>query len=210
MTRVVIVDYGTGNTSSIGRVLDHFRRPWVHSCEPSVVASASHLVLPGVGHGGQAMSALERSGMQDALEDAVLRRTTPVLGICLGMQLMTQFTEEGGRSCLGWFDLKTIELRPASTRLKVPNIGWHTVQSTFANGVLAGIDLPSEPFYFCHRYGVPVAHEGSVAATIEYGETYAAVLKRDNMIGVQFHPEKSQEAGLKLFQNFLRMRSGRV
>lgn len=205
MQSVVIVDYGTGNVSSVGRALASLGCDWVHSRDPEVVASASHLVLPGVGHGGHAMATLEESTLLAALNQAVQQRKVPVLGICLGMQLMTKRTEEGERACLGWFSHPTLELRPEDPRLKVPNIGWHTIAARTESTLLDGIELTRQPFYFCHRYGVPAAGEEDVAATYAYGAPYAAILQRDNLVGVQFHPEKSQEPGMRMLGNFLRM-----
>lgn len=210
MKQVVIIDYGTGNVSSIGRMLSDLAVPWSVSASPDDVASASHLILPGVGHGAHAMSVLEASGLVHALEEAVHGRKLPVLGICLGMQLMTSHTEEGGRRCLGWFGQETTEIRPGDTRLKVPNIGWHAVSPMPGAQILQGIDLGHEPFYFCHRFGVPVADGSDLGAVLEYGQPYAAVLQRDNMVGVQFHPEKSQEPGVRLFSNFLAMEGRNV
>lgn len=210
MQSVVIVDYGTGNVSSVGRALVGLGCRWVHSRDPQVVASASHIILPGVGHGGHAMATLEESALLAALTHAAHQRKVPVLGICLGMQLMTLSTQEGDRACLGWFDHETVELRPADTRLKVPNIGWHTIAACSHVALLDGIELPRQPFYFCHRYGIPSAGEVEVAATYAYGAPYAAILQRDNLIGVQFHPEKSQEPGIRMIENFLRMEPAHV
>lgn len=210
MQSVVIVDYGTGNVSSVGRALASLGRRWVHSRDPQVVASATHLILPGVGHGGHAMATLEESTLLAALTHAVHQRKAPVLGICLGMQLMTRRTEEGDRACLGWFAHDTVELRPEDARLKVPNIGWHTIAACGPSALLDGIELTREPFYFCHRYGVTAAGEREVAASYAYGAPYAAILQRDNLVGVQFHPEKSQEPGMRMLENFLRMEPARV
>lgn len=210
MQSVVIVDYGTGNVSSVGRALANLGCDWVHSRDPQAVLAASHLILPGVGHGGHAMATLEQSALSDALTEAVHRRKIPVLGICLGMQLMTARTEEGDRACLGWFDQATVELRPENSRLKVPNIGWHTIAGNGASALLEGIELDRQPFYFCHRYGIPASGQAEVAATYAYGAPYAAILHRENLVGVQFHPEKSQEPGLRMLRNFLRMEPAHV
>ena len=205
MQSVVIIDYGTGNVSSVGRALAALGCGWEHSRDPHVIVSASHLILPGVGHGGHAMATLEESTLLAVLTETVHTRRTPVLGICLGMQLMTARTEEGGRACLGWFDQDTVELRPEDSRLKVPNIGWHTIAACADSALLDGIELATQPFYFCHRYGIPAVGARDAAATYAYGTPYAAILQRDNLVGVQFHPEKSQEPGLRLLRNFLRM-----
>lgn len=205
MQFAAIVDYGTGNVSSIGRALAGAGHAWKHTRDPREILAASHLILPGVGHGGEAMGVLEASGMLDALNEAVHHRKVPVLGICLGMQLMTARTEEGGRDCLGWFPQETIELCPSDSRFKVPNMGWHAISGVRQDDLLAGIALADEPFYFCHRYGVTATIADDASAILDYGDRYVAVLRSGNIVGVQFHPEKSQEPGVALFRNFLAM-----
>jgi glutamine amidotransferase len=183
---------------------------WIHTKRASDLRAATHLLMPGVGHCAQAMHSMLTHGTADVLNELVMRTGVPVLGICLGMQLMTTSSEEGPIDCLGWFSQATLELKPAAKRLKVPNIGWHTLKSGASDPLLAGIDLAAEPFYFCHRYSVPIDDGQDVAAEMEYGVRHVAVLRRGNIIGVQFHPEKSQEPGVQLFRNFLAMRNSSV
>lgn len=200
---VVIIDYGTGNINSVGRTLDQIGCRWKLSSAPYQILSASHIILPGVGHAGQAMTNLKSSNILEALNEAVLVRKIPTLGICLGMQLMTRHTEEGSCDCLGWFTETTVELTPSISYLKVPNIGWHTITPRKRDPILSGIDIDRSPFYFCHRYGVHFHEEQYIVAELKYEDPYAAILRKENIIGVQFHPEKSQDSGVKLFQNFL-------
>lgn len=210
MSRIVIVDYGAGNILSVGRLLDAVGATWTLSADPATLSSASHLVMPGVGHGGAVMTHMRGTGLARMLADVVLGGGVPVLGICLGMQLMTRSTEEGGADCLSWFNASTVELRPATPGLKVPNMGWHLLADAVPDPLFDGIDLSAEPFYFCHRFGVVADSAESTRGWLEYGSRYAAVVRKGNVVGVQFHPEKSQEAGRKLMRNFLALGRARV
>ena len=204
---VAIVDYGTGNVHSVGRMLTSLGVQWVHTRESQILRSATHLMMPGVGHCSQAMRSLNETGTGEILRSLVFDSRIPVLGICLGMQLMTRSSEEGSTRCLGWFDADTVRIRPADCKtFKVPNIGWHAVRrvSPLAKA-FSGIDVGSQPFYFCHAYGVRAEDLADVSANFDYEVPYVAALERGNILGVQFHPEKSQEVGAALIGNFLSM-----
>ena len=207
MTTVAVVDYGTGNVHSVGRMLTDLGVEWVHTRQPDTLRAATHLLMPGVGHCGQAMSCLAASGTAELLSELVLRDGVPVLGICLGMQLMTRRSEEGPTRCLGWFEADTTRIAPMDRKtFKVPNIGWHAVLGfSPATRVFTAIDTASRPFYFCHAYGVRAAGVADASATFDYETGYVAALERDNIVGVQFHPEKSQDVGRALMGNFLKM-----
>lgn len=212
MTRVAVIDYGTGNVHSVGRMLTALGVQWEHTRDPGALAAATHLLMPGVGHCAQAMRTLSETGTIAVLEDLVLARGIPVLGICLGMQLMTRSSEEGETRCLGWFDAATLRIRPADREhFKVPNIGWHRVALTGnPSRAFAGIALDDMPFYFCHAYSVQEEGAADVSATFRYETPHVAAFERGNIVGVQFHPEKSQEAGAALIRNFLGMEAGDV
>lgn len=211
MTSVAIIDYGTGNVHSFGRLLSRSSVAWVHTRNEQQLRSATHLVMPGVGHCGRAMHALRANGTDAVLQELVVHCGVPILGICLGMQLMTNRSEEGATECLGWFDAETIRLAPFDTRrFKVPNMGWHGIDDVKSEPCLEGIELVTQPFYFCHGYGVLADDAPDTTATFSYERSYSACLRRGNILGVQFHPEKSQDAGLRLMQNFLGMETSRV
>lgn len=206
MTSVAIIDYGTGNVHSVGRMLTQLGVPWVYSRNAEELREATHLLMPGVGHCGTAMNTLRTNGTDRVLADLVLGSGVPVLGICLGMQLMTAHSEEGATDCLGWFDADTVRLAPVDKhKFKVPNMGWHLIDAVLSEPCFAGIQLASQPFYFCHGYGVHANDSVATAATFSYERSYSACLRRGNILGVQFHPEKSQDAGVTLMRNFLRM-----
>jgi len=207
---VSVFDYGSGNVGSIGRMLDQLQCPWLLSSEGSVIANCTHLILPGVGHGGQAMKRLRSSPGFTTLLNSVCVRKTPVLGICLGMQIMTRYTEEGPSDCLNLLSGEAVELAPSDLRLKVPNIGWHTLKVIRPDPILSGIDTETAPFYFCHRYAIYSKGTSDTIAELDYGASFAAIIRKDNVIGVQFHPEKSHDSGLRLFENFLQMGSSNM
>ena len=206
MAHVAIVDYGTGNVSSIARMLAPLGASHVYTSDPAELQAATHLVMPGVGHCRRAMETMRERGTLEVLQDLAITRRMPVLGICLGMQLMTSYSEESDSECLGWFSARTMQLRPSDTRrLKVPNIGWHVVRKQALPSVFEGIPLDQTPFYFCHKYAVAAKNVDGQVADFAYGDRYVAALQRDNVVGVQFHPEKSQAAGLQLMRNFLQL-----
>ncbi|PPR22996.1 MAG: hypothetical protein CFH39_00927, partial [Alphaproteobacteria bacterium MarineAlpha10_Bin2] len=168
------------------------------------VVRATRIVLPGVGAFADCKRGIEAlPGMLDALQEAVIDRRVPFLGICVGMQLMARFSFENGRhEGFGWIDGDVVAVVPANG-LKVPHMGWNDLAvAAPGHAVLAGLESGTHA-YFVHGYHLRCAEPADVIATVAYGETLSAVVGRDNMIGTQFHPEKSQQAGLRLIANFL-------
>lgn len=192
---ITVVDYGVGNLRSVKKTLDHIGYDAILTDDPDAVARADKIVLPGVGH-FSATSALEERGLRSAIVERV-RRGTPFLGICVGMQWMFDGSEEAPSTAgLGWFH-GTCTRFPAS--VKSPHVGWNSLVCSSWSRLLQGI--PSGSFaYFTHSYRAPVA--GVTAARTEYGGDFSAVIERDHLFGVQFHPEKSGSAGLTLLTNF--------
>lgn len=203
---VSIVDYGAGNIGSIVNMIKKLGGTGKLVHTPEEILSAQKLVLPGVGHFDHGMKALQESGMEPALHQAVLNNKTPILGICLGAQLMTRSSEEGSSSGLGWFDAEVRHFSHLSNGepLRVPHIGWNRVHQQ--NECVIAVDLPEEPrYYFVHSYYIQANHPKDVLFTTTYGGEFASGLHRDNLYAVQFHPEKSHKFGLKLFENFLKI-----
>jgi imidazole glycerol-phosphate synthase subunit HisH len=208
MSKVTIIDYGHGNANSIKLALSSLGVTSTYSRQPSDIDSADFLILPGVGHAGAAMKSLrESSDLHAALHRAARERKIPTLGICLGMQIMTESTEEGSEQGLGWVPATTVRIKPTNKRVyKVPHVGWNVIDKHAGSTLLEGIDTQTEPFYFCHAFGITtVGGEGSTSS-FRYDREYVAVFERENIMGVQFHPEKSQEPGARLLSNFLRLR----
>jgi glutamine amidotransferase len=205
---VVIVDYGSGNLRSAAKAFERAagaNGPEILvSDKAETVARATRIVLPGVGAFADCKRGVEAlPGMRDALEDAVIGRGVPFLGICVGMQLMARAgNENGSHEGFGWIDGEVIALASANG-LKVPHMGWNDLAvAAPGHAVLAGLDSGTHA-YFVHGYHLRCDRPAEIIATVSYGEPLIAMVGRDNIIGTQFHPEKSQQAGLRLIANFL-------
>lgn len=199
---IVIVDYGIGNLAS---VLNMFKKIGVKevviSGEAEIIANASKLLLPGVGSFDAGMNNLEKSSLIPVLNKKVLEEKTPVLGICLGMQLLTKRSEEGEKTGLGWIDAETVkfELNP-TLKLKIPNMGWNYVKVQIKNPLLAMES--KDRFYFVHSYYVKCHDKNQSIATSNFGIDFTCMVNKENIFGAQFHPEKSLKFGMKLLENF--------
>ncbi|GAB4468381.1 MAG: imidazole glycerol phosphate synthase subunit HisH [Burkholderiaceae bacterium] len=198
---VGIVDYRAGNLRSIANAFDHL------GCDVEIVTRAddlvslSHLVLPGVGAFGHCAENLRASGLLPALEHWALRDKRPLLGICVGMQLLADAGEEMGEHAgLGWIPGRVRRL-PAAPGVRLPHVGWNAVRFVAAAAGFASGE--SEDFYFDHTYGLFCNDPAHVVAECTHGATFAAAVRRDNVLAAQFHPEKSQEAGLRFLRGFL-------
>lgn len=200
---IAIVDYGMGNLGSISNMLRKVGAACAISSDPAVIESADKLILPGVGAFDGGMRSLAERGLIQVLDTQVLAHKKPVLGLCLGMQLFGQRSEEGNLKGLGWVDLQTIRFRfdDANARLKIPHMGWNTLQIRRPHALLNDLDLDAR-FYFVHSYHVVCADHENVMAETNYGYNFASVVGRDNILGAQFHPEKSHKFGMILLRNF--------
>ena len=210
---VALIDYGSGNLRSAEKALARAARERgtgqeiVVTSDPAIVERADRIVLPGVGAFGDCMSGLSAiAGLRDALNDAVLKRGTPFLGICVGMQLLAQVGREfGDHAGLGWIEGEVVKLTPSDPALKIPQIGWNELNVTRPHPLLVGIAVGAHA-YFVHSYAMKTKSAGHVLATSDYGGAFTAAVGRDNIAGTQFHPEKSQAVGLTLLGNFLEWR----
>ena len=211
---VVIIDYGSGNLRSAVKAFEHAVAAAGLDLTVDVTAraddveSASHVVLPGVGAFADCKQGLEAlPGMVDALERAVVQQAKPFLGICVGMQLMaTTGREHGEHAGLGWIPGEVVALEPADPSLKIPHMGWNELCLNGSGHPLFDGLAAGGHAYFVHSYGFACADPAHVLATVDYGGAVTAVIGRDNMVGTQFHPEKSQATGLRLITNFLTWR----
>jgi glutamine amidotransferase len=207
---VALIDYGSGNLRSAEKALERVAaenstaQNIVVTSQPDVVAKAERIVLPGVGAFGDCMNGLRAlPGMIGALNDAVLKRGVPFLGICVGMQLLADVGREfGDHKGLGWIGGEVVKIAPRDPTLKIPHMGWNELKIERAHPLLADIP-PNGHAYFVHSYHFRAKNKSTVLATTDYGETLTAMIGRDNIAGTQFHPEKSQAVGLTLLGNFL-------
>lgn len=207
---VAIVDYGSGNLHSVAKAFERAAHDSgrqdaiVVTREPDVVARATRIVLPGVGAFADCRAGLDAiDGMVDALNEAVRVRAQPFLGICVGMQLMAERGKEYRITPgLGWIAGDVDRIAPNDPTLKIPHMGWNTLDRTRSHAVLTGIPEGLHA-YFVHSYALHPTHRDDVIADTDYGGRVTAIVGRDNMIGTQFHPEKSQRMGLALIANFL-------
>ena len=210
---VAIVDYGSGNLHSAAKAFERAAReeglaqPIVVTCDPDEVARADRVVLPGVGAFADCRRGLDAvGGMVDALNDSVRGRGRPFLGICVGMQLMA----ERGREYevtqgLGWIPGEVERIAPSDSELKIPHMGWNELSLRRGHPVFDGV-ADGTHTYFVHSFHFAVADRTDLIATADYAQAVTAAVGRDNMVGTQFHPEKSQATGLRLIGNFLRWR----
>ena len=211
---VAIIDYGSGNLRSAAKAFERAVReagrddPVEVTADPDLVRKADRVVLPGVGAFADCKAGLlALPGMAEALNEAVLEKGKPFLGICVGMQLMVEFGREyGDHEGLGWIPGEVVALEPADATLKIPHMGWNELEiAASGHPVLNGLRSGSHA-YFVHSYGMRCTDASHVLARVDYGGPVTAMVGRDNMVGTQFHPEKSQRTGLALITNFLNWR----
>jgi glutamine amidotransferase len=217
---IAIIDYGSGNLASARKAFEHviadhhLDMQVIISSKADDIAAADRLVLPGQGAFGDCMNGLSSvDGMIDAMSESVLKNGTPFFGICVGMQLLaTRGLEHGAHAGLDWISGEVVPIVPSDPALKIPHMGWNTVRCTNSGAqdnchpVLQGIinnDKSETHFYFVHSFMMQCYEARHVLAACDYGGPITAIVGRDNIIGVQFHPEKSQQAGLDLIAGFL-------
>jgi imidazole glycerol-phosphate synthase subunit HisH len=199
---ISIIDYGLGNVGSILNMLKKIGVKARISSLPEEIAEAKKIILPGVGHFDRAMEKIGRSGLREILDQKALIEKIPILGICLGMQLLTKSSEEGILPGLGWIPAKTVRFRFSDeSNLKIPHMGWNLVQQATPSHLTKNFS-PEHRFYFVHSYHVLVEDERFSLLKTEHGYYFAAAIQKDNIFGVQFHPEKSHRFGLGLLENF--------
>jgi len=214
--KVAIIDYGSGNLRSAAKAFERAARDnaiiadVLVTSDPDALRAADRVVLPGVGAFGDCRAGLHGvSGMVEALTDAVQRDAKPFFGICVGMQLMAaRGLEHGQHEGLGWIDGDVVVMKPDDAALKIPHMGWNTLTQTRPHILLDGIETGDEGLhaYFVHSYFLDAKSEVDVLARTDYGGPVTAMVAKDNMVGAQFHPEKSQTLGLALIGNFLKWR----
>jgi len=201
-----IVDYQAGNLTSVARALDFLRQPCIITNNPQILDDASHIIFPGVGAAGAAMANLRKSGLDLHLREWV-QKGKPILGICLGTQVIFDYSEEDDTPCLGIVPGSVrrfpADLKADGKRVKIPHMGWNRVVFRQNHPVFAGLPEAAE-FYFVHAYYPAPTGEGWVAGWTDYGIHFCSAVARSNLVAVQFHPEKSGRPGLAILANFCR------
>jgi glutamine amidotransferase len=201
---ITVIDYGMGNLGSVRNMLRRIKAESEITSDVEKISSAKKILLPGVGAFDAAMQKIKTAGLIDILNKKALDEKIPTLGICLGMQLLTKSSEEGKLPGLGWIDASTARFSFSNNSLKIPHMGWNTVNIKKESPLIK--DLPPEPrFYFVHSYYVHCNNSGDVLTTTHYGIDFHSIIQHENIYGAQFHPEKSHKFGMKILENFSRI-----
>ena len=200
---ITIVDYGLGNIAAFASVYSKANIKVSIARTSDELKSASKLVLPGVGHFDHAMRLLQGSGLREALDEKVLQDKVPVIGVCVGMQMLARSSEEGRLPGLGWIDadVRSLKSREGADLMAVPHMGWNDVKPAAHNPLFAGLEAGAR-FYFLHSYFISCDRQENVVAVSNYGSAFPCAVQSFNIYGVQFHPEKSHRFGDRLLKNF--------
>lgn len=196
---IVVIDYDMGNVGSIVNMMKKLGQSAEVSSDPATIRKADRLILPGVGHFDAGMANIRGRGLVEVLDEKVLKDKTPILGICLGMQLLGERSLEGDMPGLGWIPSESLKF--SSDSLRVPHMGWNTVKPANGHWLFEG-EPEDMRFYFVHSYHVVTKHPEHRIASSTYGIEFSAAVGRDHILGVQFHPEKSHKFGMQLLRNF--------
>ena len=201
---ILIVDYDMGNLRSIQNKLNKIGIDSIISSDPKEILKANKLILPGVGHFAAVMTNLKKMGLINVLKKKVIKEKTPILGICLGMQLFTEYSEEGNVPGLGWIKAQTkkFNFKEDNNNLRIPHVGWNNINITKKSLILNDFNNESR-FYFTHSYHVVPNDNNLILTTTNYGYDFVSSIEHKNIVGVQFHPEKSHIKGLNIIKNFV-------
>ncbi len=200
---ITIINYGSGNINAIGNIYERLKVPFKVANSPDEVLGAEKIILPGVGAFDETISMLDESGFRSVLDEEVLGNKVPVIGICVGMQILAKSSEEGSLPGLGWIDgvVKKIDKSLLAIKPRIPHLGWNSVETTRNSSLFNGIN-EEEGFYFLHSYYFECNNENDVLSKTFYGKSFASSVNNNNIYGVQFHPEKSHSNGVQLLHNF--------
>ena len=199
--KICIVDYGIGNIKAFKNIYDKLNVNVEIASKKEQLVNATHLILPGVGAFDWAISKLNESGLRETLDRLVLEKKIPILGVCVGMQIMASQSEEGVLPGLNWIEGKVLKL---DKNIILPHMGWNNVKLSIKSGLFDNIaDLE---FYFLHSYYYKTEHDKHILSMSEYGNLFTSAIYKENIFGTQFHPEKSHKNGIKILENFLKIK----
>jgi imidazole glycerol-phosphate synthase subunit HisH len=202
---IAIIDYGMGNLSSVKRKMDRIGAKSIVTSDADEIKKCTSIILPGVGHFSKAVAEIKNRGLWDLLSEQVLIKKKPVLGICLGMQLMAKHSEEGDSEGFGWINAKVVRLKVSDTiRYKIPHMGWNTLTQKKESPLLDKVNLNFE-FYFVHSFYMHCNNSQDVLTETIYDNSFTSSFQKENIFGVQFHPEKSHDEGALLLRNFSKL-----
>lgn len=199
---IAIIDYGMGNLNSVLKKVHFIGKEAVITSNPIEIRKASKIILPGVGHFDNGVKNLKRNGLWDLLNDLVIVDKKPILGICLGMQLMMSYSEEGNSYGFDWVQGKVVKFISENERFKIPHMGWNSILPQKKSLLTNGLNIEDE-FYFVHSYFAHCEKKEDVLFRTNYFVEFTSGIQKNNIYGVQFHPEKSHQSGHVLIQNFL-------
>lgn len=204
---ITVVDYGMGNLGSIKNMFKRIGAKTTIESDPDKINKANKILLPGVGSFDMAMQKIRANNLEEVLNYKAKKEKIPVLGICLGMQILTDSSEEGNERGLGWIPAKTLSFKSRiKNTLKIPHMGWNTVNIISENHLFRQFDKLDEiRFYFVHSYFVECSNNKNILSITSYDKYFHSGIYKDNIYGLQFHPEKSHKFGMKIFENFARL-----
>lgn len=200
---IAIINYGSGNVQAIANIYNKLNVKHVITNNKTEIENASKLILPGVGAFDEVMNQLNKSGLRETLDEKVIDKKTPVIGICVGMQILAKNSEEGVLPGLGWIDgtVKKIDITNLKHKPHLPHMGWNVAKPVKEHPIVANLDI-NKGFYFLHSYHFVCNNENDILMTTNYGNNLATAVNSNNIYGTQFHPEKSHLNGIQIFKNF--------
>lgn len=203
---ISLINYGSGNIHAIANTYKRLNIPYKITCDKAELKNAQKLILPGVGDFDETMMLLNDLGIKDVLDELVMVKKVPILGVCVGMQILGESSEEGKSAGFGWIKgkVKKIDVNELSTKPYLPHMGWNTVEP-IKNSILFDNIIFENGFYFLHSYYFDCEYDADILATTKYGVEFASAIHHENVYGFQFHPEKSHQNGIELFRNFARL-----
>jgi imidazole glycerol-phosphate synthase subunit HisH len=200
---ITLIDYGSGNIHAIANIYKKLNIPYIITHEIEELKKAEKLILPGVGDFDETMLHLTQLGIKDVLNDLVLNKKVPILGVCVGMQILGNSSQEGQQKGFGWIDgeIRKIDISTLKSKPYLPHLGWNEVIPKIPNKLFENIKI-DDGFYFLHSYYFSCKNESDILAETDYGIKFASAINHENIYGFQFHPEKSHQNGIQLFKNF--------